>query len=321
MRSALVTGGAGFIGSHLAKRLLSDGWEVYVIDNLSTGYIKNLDEVRQSKHLHVTLDTIDNESVLTELVDRADMVFHLAAAVGVRLIVEDPVRTIETNIHGTELVLKRCATKGKKVLLSSTSEVYGKGSRESFREDGDLVFGATTRSRWSYGCSKAIDEFLALAYHRSRGLPVVIVRLFNTVGPGQVGHYGMVVPRFVEQALSGGPIRVYGDGKQVRCFAHVDDVVEVMCRLVDCEAAVGEIFNVGNDKPVTMSELAERVRTLVNPDAEITYVPYEEVYGPGFEDIRVRVPDLHKLQAAIDFRPTKDLDQIILDVKEHLSKA
>ena len=320
MRTALVTGGAGFIGSHLVERLLHGGWEVCVIDDLSTGYIKNLDAVRHCERLHVTLDTIDNEPVLTDLVDRADVVFHLAAAVGVRLIVDDPIRTIETNIYGTELVLKCCAAKGKKILFASSSEVYGKGGGEVFAEEDDLVFGATTRSRWSYGCSKAIDEFLALAYHRAQGLPVVIMRLFNTVGPRQLGRYGMVLPRFVQQALSGGPITVYGDGKQVRCFVHVEDVVDAMSRLADCEAVVGEIFNVGSDEAVTMAELAARVRSLVRPDAEITYVPYEEVYGPGFEDIRVRVPDVRKLKSAIDFRPTKGLDQIILDVNDYLSK-
>jgi len=314
-----VTGGAGFVGSHLTERLLQDGWEVFVIDNLSTGYIRNLDAVRGEERLHVTLDSIENEPVLMELVDRADVVYHLAAAVGVKLIVDDPVRTIETNIHGTELVLKHCAKKGKKVLLASTSEVYGKGAGEIFAEEDDLVFGATTRARWSYGCSKAIDEFLALAYWRARRLPAVILRLFNTVGPRQVGEYGMVVPRFVRQALDGGPITVYGDGQQVRCFTHVSDVVEAICRLTDCDAAVGEIFNVGSGRPVTIQQLAERVRALVNPDAEIVYVPYEEAYGPGFEDIRARVPDVSKLEATIGFKPRNDLDQILLDVKRHLA--
>jgi len=320
MRSALVTGGAGFIGSHLAERLLTDGWEVFVIDDLSTGCIKNLDAVRSNERLGVTLDKIENEPVLMELVDRADVVFHLAAAVGVKLIVDDPVRTIETNIHGTEIVLNHCAKKNKKVLLASTSEVYGRGARDVFAEEDDLVFGATTRCRWSYGCSKAIDEFLALAYHRTRGLPAIIVRLFNTVGPRQVGYYGMVVPRFVKQALEGKPITVYGDGEQVRCFTHVSDVVNVLCRLVDLEDAAGEIFNVGNDQPVTILQLAERVRDLVNPRAEIVHIPYEEAYGPGFEDIRARTPDVGKLRKAIDFQPTRSLDQILLDVKDYLSE-
>ncbi len=319
MRSALVTGGAGFIGSHLTERLLRDGWEVHVIDDLTTGCVGNLDAVREHERLHLTLNPIENEPVLMELVDRAEVVYHLAAAVGVKLIVEDPVRTIETNIHGTELLLKHCAKKGKKVLLASTSEVYGKGAKGRFAEGDDLVFGPTTRSRWSYGCSKAIDEFLALAYCRSRDLPVVILRLFNTVGPRQVGRYGMVVPRFVQQALDGGPITVYGDGQQVRCFAHVEDVVEAFCRLTDCEGAVGEIFNVGSRQSVTIAELAERVCALVNPQAAIVYIPYEEAYGPGFEDIRMRAPDVTKLQAAIGFEPSQDLDRILLDVKKHLT--
>ena len=319
MRSALITGGAGFIGSHLAERLLADGWEVYVIDDLSTGCIGNLDAARSNQRLHVTLDSIDNQPALMELVDRADVVYHLAAAVGVKLIVDDPVRTIETNIHGTEVLLCHCAKKGKKVMLASTSEVYGKGSRKTFAEGDDLVFGPTTRARWSYGCSKAIDEFLALAYCRTRGLPVVIMRFFNTVGPRQVGQYGMVVPRFVQQALDGGPITVYGDGRQVRCFTHVADVVEAVVRLTDCPEAVGEIFNVGSGQPVTIDQLAERVRDLVNPDADIVHIPYEEAYGPGFEDIRVRVPDVSKLKKAVGFEPTRDLDRILRDVRDHLA--
>ena len=319
MRSALVTGGAGFIGSHLTERLLRDGWEVFVIDNLSTGCIRNLDAVRHHERLHVTLDSVENEPVLIELVDRAEVVYHLAAAVGVKLIVEDPVRTIETNIHGTELVLKHCAKKGRKVLLASTSEVYGKGAKESFAEGDDLVFGATTRARWSYGCSKAIDEFLALAYWRSRRLPVVILRLFNTVGPRQVGEYGMVVPRFVRQALDGGPITIYGDGQQVRCFTHVRDVVEALVRLTDCAEAVGGIFNIGSGEAVTIAELAERVRALVNPGAQVVHVPYEQAYGAGFEDIRMRVPDVSRLRRAIGFQPTMTLDEILQDVRDHLA--
>ena len=321
MKTALVTGGAGFIGSHLTERLLRDKWEVLVIDDLSTGSIDNLRAARKSKQLHVTTGSIESEQALAPLVKRADVVFHLAAAVGVKLIVDDPVHTIETNIHGTEVVLK-CAAEGrKKVLLASTSEVYGKGSSEVFSEEDDLVFGATTRSRWCYGCSKAIDEFLALAYHGARGLPVVILRLFNTVGARQTGQYGMVLPRFVQQALAGGPISVYGDGEQVRCFTHVADVVEAFVRLADCEAAVGQIFNVGSDQAVSVNELAERVRKLVNPKAEIEHVPYEQVYGRGFEDIRVRVPDVRKLRDTIGLQPGRTLDQIIREVKEHLSKG
>jgi UDP-glucose 4-epimerase len=320
MRTALITGGAGFIGSHLAEALLADGWGVHVIDNLSTGTIANLDAVRDREELDVHLDDMENRGLLMELIDRADVVFHLAAAVGVKLIVEDPVRTIETNIYGTEILLKHCSKKGKKVVLASTSEVYGKGAKDRFSEEDDLVFGPTTRTRWSYGCSKAIDEFLALAYQDSRSLPVVILRFFNTVGPRQVGRYGMVVPRFVEQALNSEPITVYGDGQQVRCFTHVRDVVRATCALTDCTEAVGEIYNVGSGRPVTIQQLAERVQTLVNPEAPIAHIPYEEAYGPGFEDIRVRVPDVRKLKETIGFEPTADLDRIILDVKKYLQR-
>jgi len=319
MKSALITGGAGFIGSHLAERLIAEGLEVYVLDDLSTGSAANLDAVRDHPRFHLRLDDINNEQPVIELVDRADVVFHLAAAVGVKLIVADPVQTIETNIHGTELVLEQCARKGKAVLLASTSEVYGKGRHRVFSEDDDLVFGATTRPRWSYGCSKAIDEFLALAYHAARGLPVTILRFFNIVGPRQVGHYGMVVPRFVQQALSGGPITVYGDGRQVRCFCHVDDVVDAVWALARCPDAVGGIFNVGNDEPITINQLAEKVRQAVNPDAEIVHIPYEEAYAEGFEDIRRRVPDLTRLRAAIGFEPKKDLDTILRDVRDYFS--
>jgi UDP-glucose 4-epimerase len=319
VKSALITGGAGFIGSHLAELLLEDGTEVHVLDNLSTGAIRNLDAVRHAPNLHVHMDDIANESIVMELVDRADVVYHLAAAVGVRLIVQDPVRTIETNIHGTELLLKHCSKKGRKILIASSSEVYGKGQRPRFSEDGDLLFGPTTRSRWSYGCSKAIDEFLALAYCEARGLPVVITRFFNTVGPRQVGHYGMVVPRLVQQALDGGPITVYGDGEQVRCFAHVLDVVHAIHALMERDEAVGRIYNVGSDSPVTINELAQRVRELVNPEVAIVHIPYEEAYAKGFEDIRYRVPDVAKLREAIGFEPRYDLDAILRDVRDHLA--
>ncbi len=319
MNCALITGGAGFIGSHLAERLLAEGMRVHVLDNLSTGAIANLDPIRESERLSVHLDDLANESLLIELVDRADVIFHLAAAVGVRLIVEDPVRTIETNIYGTELLLKHASKKGKKVILASSSEVYGKGGSGKFTEEDDLVFGATTRPRWSYGCSKAIDEFLALAYWRAWELPVVIARFFNIVGPRQVGRYGMVVPRFVGQALDGGPITVYSDGEQVRCFCHVLDTVEALYGLSTSEATVGQIFNVGSDAPVTINELAEKVRELVNPDAEIVHIPYAVAYTEGFEDIRYRVPDLAKLRETIGFEPTHDLEQILRDVRDYLS--
>jgi UDP-glucose 4-epimerase len=319
MNSVLVTGGAGFIGSHLAERLLARGAEVYVLDDLSTGSMENLAAVRDEPNLHVHQDSMDNEPVLAELVGRADAVYHLAAAVGVKLIVEDPVRTIETNIHGTELLLQHCVKRKTKVLLASSSEVYGKGQRARFGEEDDLVLGATTKSRWSYGCSKAIDEFLGLAYWKEYGLPVIIVRFFNTVGPRQVGHYGMVVPRFVQQALRGGPITVYDDGEQVRCFAHVADAVWAVCALMDCEQAVGQIFNVGDDRPTTINELAQRVRELVNPDADIVHIPYAQAYAEGFEDIRFRVPNVTKLRKAIGFEPRHDLDAILTDVRDFLA--
>ncbi|MHC5033715.1 MAG: NAD-dependent epimerase/dehydratase family protein [Planctomycetota bacterium] len=319
MQSVLITGGAGFIGSHLTESLLAEGDEVYVLDDLSTGAISNLDAVRGQAGLHVHLDSMNNEPLLMELVDRADVVYHLAAAVGVKLIVEDPVRTIETNIHATELLLRHCAKKRRKVLLASSSEVYGKGQRARFSEDDDLVLGPTTKSRWSYGCSKAIDEFLGLAYWKEYQLPVVIARFFNIVGPRQVGHYGMVVPRFVQQALDGGPITIYDDGEQVRCFAHVSDIVRATRSLMDCDEAVGEIFNVGDDRPTTINELAQKVRELVKPEAEIVHIPYAEAYAEGFEDIRFRVPDISKLKEAIGFKPQYDLERILVDVRDHLA--
>jgi UDP-glucose 4-epimerase len=319
LKRALVTGGAGFIGSHLVERLLSRNVEVYVLDNLSTGAIRNLDAVRHSPKLHLYMDDINNGALLTELVDRADVVFHLAAAVGVKLIVQDPVRTIETNIHGTEVVLQRCANKRTKIVLASTSEVYGKGESRLFSEEDNLVFGPTTKPRWSYGCSKAIDEFLALAYHNAKGVPVIITRFFNIVGPRQVGMYGMVVPRFVRQALQGGPITVYGDGEQVRSFTHIYDLVDGVLALVDTDAAVGQIFNVGSNQPVSINGLAEKVREMINPDAEIVHIPYGEAYAEGFEDIRYRVPDTAKLRKAIGFEPKHDLEAILRDVRDYIS--
>jgi len=319
MKRALVTGGAGFIGSHLVERLIARGMEVYVLDDLSTGAARNLDAVRDSPLLHLHLEDMANGPLLTELIDRADVVFHLAAAVGVKLIVEDPVRTIETNIRGTELVLERCGRKRKKVLVASTSEVYGKGGNHVFSEEDDLVFGPTTKPRWSYGCSKAIDEFLALAYCHQLGVPVVITRFFNIVGPRQVGQYGMVVPRFVRQALEGGPITVYGDGEQVRCFTHVSDAIDAVWALLNCPQADGRIFNVGNDQPVTINELAEKVRKTVNPRAEIVHIPYDQAYAEGFEDIRYRVPDISRLKECVGFDPKYDLERILLGVRDYLS--
>ncbi|HVO12508.1 MAG TPA: GDP-mannose 4,6-dehydratase [Vicinamibacteria bacterium] len=309
---ALVTGGAGFVGSHLAECLLDQGHEVHVIDNLSTGSIENIEPLKGHPRFHYLIDSILNEPVLAELVDRVDVVFHLAAAVGVRLIVESPVNTIETNVHGTEMVLKLANKKRKKVLITSTSEVYGKANAVPFREDGDLVMGPTSKGRWSYACSKAIDEFLALAYHKERRLPVVVARLFNTVGPRQTGRYGMVIPSFVKQALLGHPITVYGDGTQTRCFTYVSDVVSQLLALAQEERAVGEVFNIGNDREeVTILDLARRVKAHAASPSEIVRVPYDEAYEAGFEDMARRVPDLGKLRALTGYVPRVGLDQII----------
>lgn len=312
----LITGGAGFIGSHLAEALLDGGRQVDVIDNLSTGAIRNIEPLKGRQGFRYFVDGIENEPLLAELIDGADVVFHLAAAVGVRLVVESPVRTIETNIEGTRLVLKHARKKKKRVLVASTSEVYGKADKVPFSEEDDSILGPTTKARWSYACSKAIDEFLAFAYWREIGLPTVVVRLFNTVGPRQVGHYGMVIPRFVQQALSGGPITVYGDGEQSRCFCDVSDVTRALIALADSPDAVGEVFNIGSDQEITIRELAERVRRMTSAEVEIRHVPYEEAYGPGFEDMRRRVPDLSKVQRVIGYRPTVDIDQILARVIE-----
>jgi len=313
----LITGGAGFIGSHLAEALIARGDTVYVIDDLSTGNIANLDDLKVSDRFHYHIDTILNEGLMAELVDRADCVFHLAAAVGVKLIVQRPVQTIATNIKGTEVTLDMAAKKGKKVVLTSTSEVYGKNAAAPFAEDDDMVFGATTRARWCYGCSKAVDEFLALSYHKEGRLPVVVARLFNTVGPRQTGRYGMVLPTFVRQALAREPLTVYGDGEQSRCFAYVSDVVSALVKLSETPAAEGEVFNVGSDEEVTINELAERVRTRVNPKARLVHIPYDEAYEEGFEDLRRRVPDLSRIRALIGYEPTFALDEIIDSVAEY----
>ena len=309
---ALITGGAGFVGSHLVERLLEGGDEVYVIDNLSTGSIENIEPFKGRPGFHYTIETILNEPVLAELVDRVDVVFHLAAAVGVRLIVESPVNTIETNVHGTEKVLALANKKRKKVVLTSTSEVYGKADTVPFREDGDLVLGPTSKGRWSYACSKAIDEFLALAYHKEKRLPVVVVRLFNTVGPRQTGRYGMVIPNFVKQAILGHPLTVYGDGMQTRCFTDVGDVVGQLAALATEPRAVGEVFNVGNDREeISILDLAKRVKARAGSKSEIVLVPYEKAYEEGFEDMQRRVPDLSKLRALTDYRPQVQLDEIL----------
>jgi UDP-glucose 4-epimerase len=314
---ALITGGAGFIGSHLAERLLQCGHEVGIIDNLSTGSIDNISHLKSTSGFSYVIDTIDNESLLAEWIDRNDVVFHLAAAVGVKLIVERPVHTIETNVHGTEVVLKHANKKKKLVVLASTSEVYGKSTDVPFREGAELVLGATVKHRWAYACSKLLDEFLALAYWKERKLPVVIARLFNTVGPRQTGQYGMVLPTFVGQALGGQPITVFGDGRQSRSFTYVGDVVEALIGLAQEPKAVGEVFNIGNTAEVTIRELAERVKTLTSSDSVVQYVPYDQAYEAGFEDMPRRVPDISKIKALIGFQPRLELDDIIRSVIEY----
>lgn len=316
----LITGGSGFIGSHLADAYLARGDHVHVIDDLSTGSIENIQHLKHHKRFGYTIDTVRNQPVLAELIDRCDVVVHLAAAVGVKLIVESPVRTIETNIHCTEAVLATANKKKRKVLVASTSEVYGLGGDVPFKEDGNLVMGATTKGRWSYACSKALDEFLALAYWQEKRLPTVIIRMFNTVGPRQTGQYGMVIPSFVKQALSGRPITVYGDGKQSRCFAYVEDVVGAIMKLVEHPDAVGEVFNVGSTEEVSILQLAERVRELAESDSEIVLVPYDEAYASGFEDMPRRIPDITKVQKLIGYKPTRDLDGILNEVIAYYSE-
>lgn len=317
----LITGGAGFIGSHLAEALLERGDEIYVLDDLSTGSIDNIAHFKDHEKFHYTIDTVINEPITAELVDRVDVVVHLAAAVGVRLIVESPVNTIETNVHGTETVLKLANKKKKRVLLASTSEVYGKSSAFPFREDADLVMGATSKGRWSYACSKAIDEFLGLAYHKEKKLPVVVVRLFNTVGPRQTGRYGMVIPNFVRQALDGEPITVFGDGTQSRCFTDVSDVVRALVRLIDHDDAAGEVFNIGSQQEVSILELANKVKAMTESASDVVFVPYEKAYEEGFEDMPRRIPDTSKIAALVGYEPKVSLDEILKRVIDHLRKT
>jgi len=314
MMRVLITGGAGFIGSHLCEAYLSRGDEVYILDDLSTGSMDNIAHIKNHPRFHYTLDTVQNVSIVAELVDTCDVVFHLAAAVGVRLIVESPVRTIETNVRGTEVVLQQAAKKGKKVLIASTSEVYGVSTQVPFREDGNLVMGATTKGRWSYACSKALDEFLALAYYQEKKLPTIVVRLFNTVGPRQTGRYGMVIPNFVQQALEGRPITVFGDGTQTRCFGCVDDIVGALVKLMDHPGAVGEVFNIGSTEEVSIAELAEMVKVQTGSASELVLVPYDQAYEAGFEDMPRRVPDTTKIRNLIGFEPTTSLEQILNEV-------
>jgi len=313
----LVTGGAGFIGSHLTERLLSLGHNVVAIDDLSTGSVSNIATFRTHSAYTFHADSIFNRHLMAELVDMADVVIHLAAAVGVKRIVEFPVQTIETNVAGSEIVLGLASKKCKRVLITSTSEVYGKSTKLPFSETDDLVLGPTVNSRWGYACSKAIDEFLSLAYHRERQLPVTIVRLFNTVGPRQTGQYGMVVPTFVRQALANQPITVYGTGEQSRCFGHIHDVIDGFVQILHCDRTIGQIFNLGNTEEISINGLAQRIVDFTSSSSTITFIPYSEAYAPGFEDMNRRVPDISKAHEYFGFNPTRSLDQIIADVVDY----
>jgi len=313
----LITGGAGFIGSHLAERHLQRGDEVYCLDDLSTGAIENILHLKADPNFNYIIDTITNYRLVAELVDLCDVIYHLAAAVGVRLIVESPVRTIETNIRGTEIVLGLAAKKQRRILITSTSEVYGKLDRVPFKEDDDLVMGPTSKGRWSYACSKAIDEFLAIAYWKERRVPTVVARLFNTVGPRQTGRYGMVIPNFVRQALAGEDITVYGDGSQSRCFTHVSDAVSALMGLIEHPEAIGEVYNVGSSREVTILEVAERIKWLAGSDSRIVFVPYQEAYEEGFEDMMRRVPDISKIHKLIGYAPKISLDEILTSIIEY----
>jgi UDP-glucose 4-epimerase len=312
---ALVTGGAGFIGSHLSELLLADGWEVYALDDLSTGNLRNVAGLRENPDYHLVVDSVLSPSIVNELVHKCDVVYHLAAAVGVRLIVEQPVHTLVTNVQGTETVLEYCTRFGKRVFVASTSEVYGDHREEKALVETDRrIYGPTTARRWLYADSKAMDEFLALGYHDERGLDCVIGRLFNTVGPGQSGQYGMVVPRFVGWALGRQPIQIHGDGTQTRCFCHVQDTIRALTGLMEQESASGQIFNVGSTDRIRIIDLAERVKELTGSDSEIVYVPYEHVFGHGIEDMLHRSPAIEKIQAEIGWEPERDLDTILNDV-------
>ncbi len=319
--TALITGGAGFIGSALVRSLLARGCRVLVIDDLSTGSLGNLADVADHPRLHTTVDTVMNRSLMTTLVEGSDVVFHLAAVVGVRLVMEDPIKTIETNIDCTRLVLELCAQEGKPVLLSSTSEVYGKLDRDLFSEEDDLVLGATSKTRWCYAGTKIMDEFLARAYFLEHGLPAVVVRLFNTIGPGQTGRHGMVVPRFIEQALANEPITVYGDGSQRRSFAWVGDVVEALIELVAHPGAAGQVFNIGHQRDLSILELAELVREVAASSSEIVQLPYESVFDSAFEDMPRRLPDLGKIERLIGYRPSMDLREMLERIVEHTRES
>jgi UDP-glucose 4-epimerase len=317
----LITGGAGFVGSHLSETLLERGDEVSILDNLSTGSIDNIRHLKAHPRFRYTIDSVTNEPLLAELIDASDVVVHLAAAVGVKLIVEAPVHTIETNVHGTEVVLKHANKKKKLVMIASTSEVYGKSADVPFREDADLVLGPSAKHRWAYACSKLIDEFLALAYWKERKLPIIIVRLFNTVGPRQTGQYGMVIPNFVRQALSGQPITVFGDGTQSRSFTYVGDVVKAMVALIDEPRAIGQVFNIGNGQEISIGDLAIRIKRLTGSDSPIVAIPYEQAYEAGFEDMPRRVPEIAKIRDLVGYHPTVELDEILRRVIEYFRQS
>ena len=314
----LITGGAGFIGSHLSEALLAAGHRVHVLDNLSTGSIDNIAHLKGQGGFTYDIDSVDNEPLLAELIDRADVVFHFAAAVGVKLIVEQPVHTIETNVHGTEVVLRHANKKKKLVVLASTSEVYGKSVDVPFREDSDLVMGPTFKHRWAYACSKAIDEFLALAYWKEKKLPVIVIRLFNTVGPRQTGQYGMVIPTFVRQALAGQAITVFGDGTQRRSFTYVGDVVDGLIGLMNEPKAVGQVFNIGNGEEISMRALAEKIKAMTGSASEIVTIPYDQAYEAGFEDMPRRVPDITKIRGLVGYEPKVQLDEILTRVIDYV---
>ncbi len=313
----LITGGAGFIGSHMAEALLERGDRVFIIDDLSTGSVDNIRHLKGRDRFHYSFDSITNKHLLAELVDESDVIFHFAAAVGVRLIVESPVRTIETNVYGTQLILDAASKKKKLVVTASTSEVYGKSDKIPFREDADLVLGPTVKGRWSYAASKALDEFLALSYWKEKGQPVIVARFFNTVGPRQTGRYGMVLPNFVRQALEDSPITIYGSGQQSRCFCHVKDTVEALLRLTPNERAIGEVVNIGTEQEISIEGLAHLVKQRTKSNSKLEYVPYDKAYEPGFEDMLRRVPSLEKLEALTSFRPSTPLTTIVDNVAEH----
>ncbi|HKP70709.1 MAG TPA: NAD-dependent epimerase/dehydratase family protein [Pyrinomonadaceae bacterium] len=317
----LITGGAGFVGSHLADKLIAEGHEITVIDDLSTGRYSNVEHLEDTERFRLIIDTVLNERLMEELIRDSDRVFHMASAVGVKLIMEHPVRTIETIFRGTDVVLGFCSRYRKRVLIPSTSEVYGKGASVPFKEDDDLLTGATDKHRWAYACAKTLDEFLALAHWKETRLPVVVVRLFNTVGPRQTGQYGMVVPRFVHSAIRNEPIQVHGDGTQSRCFGHVHDVVEGLSKLLETPSCFGQVINLGNSEETSIKQLADRAIQMTGSSSEIQFIPYEEAYGEGFEDMQRRVPSLEKAKGLIGYQPTRSLDDIINDVANEYRSA